>query len=89
MINVPAAALDKFFGNFFKDACKQNGSLYEPDSISSFQKAILGLFSLCSSVDVVSRLLAENLCILNLIFSLVQLLLEANKMLLYLGFHAR
>ena len=33
-------ALDKLLGKFFKDVRKQNGSEYEPDSISSFQKSI-------------------------------------------------
>ena len=32
VINVPAAPLDKFLGKFFKDVCKQNGGMYEPDS---------------------------------------------------------
>ena len=38
--NVPADALDKLLGNFFKDALKQNGGEYEPDSLSSFQRII-------------------------------------------------
>ena len=40
MKNVPADALDKLLGNFFKDARKQNGGEYEPDSLSSFQRSI-------------------------------------------------
>lgn len=36
VMNIPAASLDKFF----KDVRKQNGSKYEPDSISSFPKSI-------------------------------------------------
>ena len=38
--NVPADALDKLLGKFFKDVRKQNGSEYEPDSLSSFQRSI-------------------------------------------------
>ena len=38
--NIPAAAaLDKLLGKFFKDVHKQNGGMYEPDIISSFEKA--------------------------------------------------
>ncbi|XP_068712854.1 uncharacterized protein KIAA1958-like [Montipora foliosa] len=37
---VPADALDKLLGKFFKDVRKQNGSEYEPDSLSSFQRSI-------------------------------------------------
>ena len=40
VMNIPAATLDKLLGKFFKDVRKQNGSEYEPDSISSFQKSI-------------------------------------------------
>ena len=40
VIKIPAATLNKLLGKFFKDVCKQNGSEYEPDSISSFQKSI-------------------------------------------------
>lgn len=49
IINIPAAALDKFLGKYFKDVRKQNGGIYEPDSISSLQKGIIGLSSPCSS----------------------------------------
>ena len=38
--NVPADALDKLLGKFFKDVRKQNGGEYEPDSLSSFQRSI-------------------------------------------------
>ncbi|XP_068742308.1 uncharacterized protein KIAA1958-like [Montipora capricornis] len=38
--NVPADALDELLGKFFKDVRKQNGSKYEPDSLSSFQRSI-------------------------------------------------
>ena len=38
--NVPADALDKLLGKFFKDVRKQNGREYEPDSLSSFQRSI-------------------------------------------------
>ena len=38
--NVPADALNKLLGKFFKDVRKQNGSEYEPDSVSSFQRSI-------------------------------------------------
>ena len=31
--NISAAALDKLLGKFFKDVHKQNGGMYEPDSI--------------------------------------------------------
>ena len=37
---VPADALDKLPGKFFKDVRKQNGAEYEPDSLSSFQRSI-------------------------------------------------
>ena len=40
MKNVPADALDKLLGKFFKDVRKQNGGEYEPDSLSSFQRSI-------------------------------------------------
>ena len=40
VVNVPCATLDKLLGKFFKDVHKQNGSEYEPDGISSFQKSI-------------------------------------------------
>ena len=40
VMNIPAAAVDKFLGKFFKHVRKQNGGEYEPDSISSFQKSI-------------------------------------------------
>ena len=38
-IKIPPAALDKLLGNFLKEVGKQNGGEYEPQSISSFQKA--------------------------------------------------
>ena len=38
--NVPTDALNKLLGKFFKDVRKQNGSEYEPDSLSSFQRSI-------------------------------------------------
>ena len=38
--NVPADALDKLLGNFFKEVRKQNGGEYEPGSLSSFQRSI-------------------------------------------------
>ena len=38
--NVPADALDKLLGKFFKDVRKHNGSEYESDSLSSFQRSI-------------------------------------------------
>ena len=40
MKNVPADALEKLLGKCFKDARKQNGGEYEPDSLSSFQRSI-------------------------------------------------
>ena len=40
VMNIPAATLNKLLGKFFKDIRKQNGSEYEPDSISSFPKSI-------------------------------------------------
>ncbi|XP_068707646.1 uncharacterized protein KIAA1958-like [Montipora foliosa] len=38
--NVHVDALDELLGKFFKDVRKQNGSEYEPDSLSSFQRSI-------------------------------------------------
>ncbi|XP_067045847.1 uncharacterized protein KIAA1958-like [Acropora muricata] len=38
--NEPVHARDKLLGKFFKDVGKQNGSEYEPDSLSSFQRSI-------------------------------------------------
>ena len=32
VINIPAAALEKLFDKFFKNICKKNGGMYEPDS---------------------------------------------------------
>ena len=43
VINILAAALDRLLGKFSKDARKQNGGMYEPDIISSFEKRILEL----------------------------------------------
>ena len=40
IMDIPAAALDKLLGKFFKDVRKQNGDEYEPDSISSFQRSV-------------------------------------------------
>ena len=37
---VPADAIDKLLGKFFKHVRKQNGSKYVPDSLSSFQRSI-------------------------------------------------
>ena len=53
VMNIPAAALNKLLGKFFKDVRKQNGGEYEPRSVSSFQKSILesspfsSYFSVC------------------------------------------
>jgi len=38
--NVPADALDKLLGTFFKEVRKQNGGEYELDGLSSFQRSI-------------------------------------------------
>ena len=51
-MNIPAAALNKFLGKFFKDVRKQNGGEYEPGSVSSFQKSILELSSSSSFFSV-------------------------------------
>ena len=38
--NIPAPDLDKLLCSFFKDLRKNDGSDYEPDTVSSFQKRI-------------------------------------------------
>ena len=38
--NIPAPYLDKLLCRFFKDLRKKDGSDYEPDTVSSFQKSI-------------------------------------------------
>ena len=38
--NIPAPDLDKLLCSFFKDLRKKDGSDYEPDTVSSFQKSI-------------------------------------------------
>ena len=54
--NVPADALDKLLGNFFKNVRKQNGGEYEPDSLSSFQRSFQGrLKELKLSFNILKR----------------------------------
>ena len=38
--NIPAPDLEKLLCSFFKDLTKNDGSDYEPDTVSSFQKSI-------------------------------------------------
>ena len=49
MMNIPAAALNKLLGKFFKDVRKQNGGEYEPGSVQAFKKVYSSYLRLAHS----------------------------------------